>query len=355
MAPLSSPVELAPGVLSLDVCVSGNLCYLIELHIADLPRDPPGSRHTSESLITALEERVFRRTCFVNDVHLCGPAPRMLFGPSDPTIAFTAPQFGTATFWRRVQLVGARQTCSFEWPTGLVRTSATPGADTPSVSDRSAHVHAPSASTDLSGWLPGGSPKAGSARSRAFIAASASPGPPGTLRVHVAIGTASPETATPFDFDHNLWEVEDDDLASPQAFTRLMEIAVFERLCLFHGLQARGPAPRGLFTPSIGGRVFRRAVAARGAGCHYRVCWPAGMTRRAPLAPSTSSSFSPARLHRQPAHRVLHLAFLKALVHNCCPEALCVGAGLRDQARVLQQPPPVTSLGVSSGSTRLMK
>ena len=292
VGPIRSPVELAPGMLVLDVCVGGNLYYVIELRIADLPRDPPGSRHSSESLINALEDRVFRRVCFANDVHLCGPAPRMLFGPSNPMLAFIAPRFGTALFWRRVQQFGAHRTCSFEWPSGLVHSAPAPVADTPSVSDRSTHEHGPSASTDLSGSLPGGSPKANSARSRAFIAASAAPGPPGTLRVHVVIGAATLESATPLDFDSDLFEVEEGEQVSPLAFTRTMEVAVFERLCVVLWLQARGPAPRGRFIPPIGSRVFRRAVAARGDGCHFRVWLPAGLARRSPPDPSTSSSSS---------------------------------------------------------------
>ena len=36
MAPPRTLVELAPGVLSLDVCAGGNLCYRFELRIADL-------------------------------------------------------------------------------------------------------------------------------------------------------------------------------------------------------------------------------------------------------------------------------------------------------------------------------
>ena len=61
VGPIRSPVELAPGMLVLDVCAGGNLYYVIELRIADIPRDPPGTRHFSESLIHALEDRVFRR------------------------------------------------------------------------------------------------------------------------------------------------------------------------------------------------------------------------------------------------------------------------------------------------------
>ena len=292
VGPIRSPVVLTPGTLTLDVCAGGNLYYVIELRIADIPRDPPGTRHSSESLINALEDRVFRRVCYVNNVHLCGPAPRMSFGPVDPALAFVAPRFGTAPFWRRVQLFGALRTCSFEWPAGLVHSASTPIEDTPSASDRSSHEHGPSASTDLAGSLSGGSPKANSARSCAFVAAFAGPGPPGTLRVHVVIGAATLESATPLDFDSDLFEIEEGVQDSPSAFTRMMEAAVFARLCSMLGLQARGPAPRGRFIPPIGCRVFRRAVAARGAGCHYRVWLPVGLARRSPPAPSTSSSSS---------------------------------------------------------------
>ena len=52
-------------------------------------------------------------------VYLCGPAPRLHFGPLDPDLAFYAPRFGTPTFWRRLQLHGAYRICSFEWPAGM--------------------------------------------------------------------------------------------------------------------------------------------------------------------------------------------------------------------------------------------
>ena len=58
-----SPAALIPGTLTLHVCAGGDLYYVIDLRIADIPRDPPGSRHSSESLITALEDRVFRKVC----------------------------------------------------------------------------------------------------------------------------------------------------------------------------------------------------------------------------------------------------------------------------------------------------
>ena len=141
--PLRVPVALAPGVLSLDVCAGGSITYRLEVRVADLPCDPPGSRHSYGSLTSALEVRVFRGVCHEVGVHLCGPAPSMLFGPADPTLAFIAPRFGTGPFWRRVQLHGAFRTCSFEWPAGLVPVASTPAAVTPSVSDRSAFVLEP--------------------------------------------------------------------------------------------------------------------------------------------------------------------------------------------------------------------
>ena len=312
LAPLRAPVELAPGVLSLDVCAGNELTFHFKVRVADLPCDPPGSRHSFGSLVSALEERVFRSVCHECGVHLCGPAPTMLFGPADPTEAFIAPRFGTGPFWRRVQLHGALRSCSFEWPAGLVHVAATPTVVTPSVPDRSAYVLEPSGSVDPSGWLLGCSPKTGSARTRAFFPSCLNPPirQSGMLRVHVAARTLlrlEPETTISFDFDLNLFEDDDDGMASPQAFTRMMEVAVFARLCEEHGLQAPGPAPRGRFSPSIGCRVFFRAVAARGVGCHYRVCWPVGMYRRAPLPPlpsrcsSSSSSSTPSSPDCQPS------------------------------------------------------
>ena len=91
VGPTRSPAALIPGTLTLHVCAGGDLYYVIDSRIADIPRDPPGSRHSSESLITALEDRVFRKVCYVNNVHLCGPAPRMTFGPVDPALASVAP------------------------------------------------------------------------------------------------------------------------------------------------------------------------------------------------------------------------------------------------------------------------
>ena len=69
-APLSAPSELAPGVLTLDVCVGGTLTYRVAVRISDLPQDPPGARHSSESLTAAIEERVFRRICHESGVYL---------------------------------------------------------------------------------------------------------------------------------------------------------------------------------------------------------------------------------------------------------------------------------------------
>ena len=154
VGPTRSPAALIPGTLTLHVCAGGDLYYVIDLRIADIPRDPPGSRHSSESLITALEDRVFRKVCYVNNVHLCRPAPRMTFGPVDPALASVAPRFGTGPFWRRVQLFGALRTCSFDWPAGLVHSDPTPGlVHSDLLPDRACHEHAPSASSELAGSL----------------------------------------------------------------------------------------------------------------------------------------------------------------------------------------------------------
>ena len=119
IAPPWAPTDLAPGVLILDASASGTPIYRLEIRIADLPRDPRGRQWTTEGLTAAIEDRAFRRVCFMTGVYLCGPAPRLHFGPSDPDLAFYAPRFGTPTFWRRLQLHGAYRICSFEWPPGM--------------------------------------------------------------------------------------------------------------------------------------------------------------------------------------------------------------------------------------------
>ena len=186
--------------------------------------------------------------------------------------------------------------CDHQPSAGLAATSETRavpvGIRQLSPPDRSASASVPFPTIDISVRLPGGGPKGPSARSRAFIAASASPGPPGTLRVWVTIGAASAETAIPFDFDHALWDAEEGVATTPRAFTRLIEEAAFARLCQRHGRIACGPAPRGVFIPPIGSWAFRRRVVASGAGCHYRVCWPASSALRAASTSSTSSSSS---------------------------------------------------------------
>ena len=109
----------------------------------------------------------------------------------------------------------------------------------PSVPDRSAHVPEPPGSIDLSGRLFGGSPMTGLARTRAFTAAAASPWPPGTLRVFVAMRCRprpAPEFTTCFDFDIILFDLNFVSRVRPLAFTRLLEEAVYARLCKVLGL-----------------------------------------------------------------------------------------------------------------------
>ena len=121
IAPPWAPTDLAPGVLILDASAGGTPTYRLEIRIADLRRDQPDRPWTVEGLIAAIEDRAFRRVCFMTGVYLCGPAPRVHFGPLDPDLAFYAPKFGTPSFWRRLQLHGAYRICSFEWPAGMTR------------------------------------------------------------------------------------------------------------------------------------------------------------------------------------------------------------------------------------------
>ena len=168
--------------------------------------------------------------------------------------------------------------------------AATPRVGPPSAPDRSAHVPEPLGLIDLSGRLPGGSPMTGVARTRAFNAAARSLGPPGTLRVFVAMRCRprpEPEFMTYFDFDISLFDSHFVSRVRPGAFTRLLEEAVYARLCEVLGLNIDGPAPLGEFTPRVGSRAFLRTVAARGAICLYRTWWPAA------ALPSSDSSSSP--------------------------------------------------------------
>ena len=199
----------------------------------------------------------------------------MLFGPADPSEACCAPPFGTGRFWSSVVLRGAFWTCSFQWPDGLVLGAATPAVASPAAPDRSAFVAVPSGSVELSGWLPGGSPRASSDRPPTFFPSCLNPPirQSGLLRVDVTAQTLlriEPDTTTSFDFYLNrrrgLLGGDGDGMANPQTFSRTMQVAIFEQLCEEHGLRAPGPAPRGRFTPPIGSRAFFRAVAARGVG-----------------------------------------------------------------------------------------
>ena len=194
-------------------------------------------------------------------------------------------------------------------------TTHTPYKQSRTHTHRSAFVAEPSGSVELSGWLLGGSPKASSDRSPTFFPSCLKPPirQSGLLRVHVTAQTLlriEPDTTTSFDFYLNrretLFEGDGVVTASPQNFDRSLQVAIFEQLCEEHGLLSPGPAPRGRFTPAIGSRAFFMAVATRGVGCHYLLCWPVGMisrerfneslracTRRALLSPSPSSGSSP--------------------------------------------------------------
>ena len=118
-APTWAPGHLAAGILTLDVSADYIPAMRFDICIRDLPRNPGAMPWTAEDLIAAIEDRAFRRICSVMGVYLCGPAPAMRWGPSDPVLAFFAPKFGTDAFWRRLQLHGAYRVCSFEWPPGM--------------------------------------------------------------------------------------------------------------------------------------------------------------------------------------------------------------------------------------------
>ena len=118
-APTWAPVHLAAGVLTLDVSADYVPTMRFDICIRDLPRSPDARPWTAEGLIAAIEDRACRRICSVMGVYLCGPAPAMRWGPSDPVLALFAPKFGTDAFWRRLQLHGAYRVCSFEWPPGM--------------------------------------------------------------------------------------------------------------------------------------------------------------------------------------------------------------------------------------------
>ena len=118
-APTSAPRHLTAGALTLDVSADFIPAMRFDICIRDLPRNPGVMPWTAEDLIAAIEDRAFRRICSVMGVYLCGPAPAMRWGPSDPGRALFAPEFGTNAFWRRLQLHGAYRVCSFVWPPGM--------------------------------------------------------------------------------------------------------------------------------------------------------------------------------------------------------------------------------------------
>jgi len=133
----------------------------------------------------------------------------------------------------------------------------------------------------------------GMARTRAFNAAVRSLGPPGTLRVFIALRCRprpEPEFMTYFDFDISLFDTHFVSQVLPGDFTRLLEEAVYTRLCEvleLHPLVGGGRVrPLGEFTPRVESRTFLRRVVARGAICLYRTWWPAA------ALPSSDSSSS---------------------------------------------------------------
>ena len=90
---------------------------------------------------------------------------------------------------------------------------ATPSGGPPAAPDGSAHESEPLGPCDLSVRLLGGSPMTGMARTRAFNAAARSLGPPGTLRVFIALRCRprpEPEFMTYFDFDIGLFDTRSD-------------------------------------------------------------------------------------------------------------------------------------------------
>ena len=150
-----APYEPTPGVLSLIVCAGDELTFRVQVRVANLPCNPPGSRHSFASLVSALEDRVFRSAGRECGVRLCGPAPALLFRPVVPTEAFRAPPFGSGCFWNGVAARGALWVCSFQWPDGSVLCGSTTAAASPTAPDRSASVAWPSGSGVLSGGLGG--------------------------------------------------------------------------------------------------------------------------------------------------------------------------------------------------------
>ena len=119
LATASAPRHLTAGTLILDVSADFIPALRLDICIRDLPRNPGALPWSAEDLIAAIEDRAFRRICSVMGVYLCGPAPAMCWGPTDPARALFAPEFGTNAFWRRLQLYGAYRVCSFDWPLGM--------------------------------------------------------------------------------------------------------------------------------------------------------------------------------------------------------------------------------------------
>jgi hypothetical protein len=137
----------------------------------------------------------------------------------------------------------------------------------------------------------------GMARTRAFNAAARSLGPPGTLRVFIALRCRprpEPEFMTYFDFDIGLFDTHFVSQVRPGDFTRLLEEAVYTRLCgvleLRPLVEGGWTRPRGEFTPHVETHAFLRRVEARGAICLYRTWWPAAAEPSSDSSSSQSSS-----------------------------------------------------------------
>ena len=149
LATASAPRHLTAGTLILDVSADFIPALRLDICIKDLPRNPGALPWSAEDLIAAIEDRAFRRICSVMGVYLCGPAPAIFWGPTDPVRGLFAPEFGTNAFWRRLQLYGAFRICSFDWPPGMTLgagpsavASTNPQARHPTPADSTAHCEA---------------------------------------------------------------------------------------------------------------------------------------------------------------------------------------------------------------------
>ena len=281
-------VEYAAGASSLAGRVGNAPVFTVDGRMANLTSDPSGQRHCPSSRTSAQGVQHRRAVRLKRSAGCDEPAPTAAVDPADPVRPLYDPTPGSAPWQRLARLHDAAQTSSIHRPANPARAVAAVKVATPSPFGRSARTPDCPCSVEVSGRLLGGAPKTIAPRTRTFY-------PPirqsGMLRVEVTAhvpGQLNPAVTNTYDIDLTLFET-----GRGEAFSRFMQVALFEKICGERGCHSSEPAPRGRFSPPIGSRAFFRAVADRGVSCHYRVSWPDNMDPL-PRPPSsiTGSSYS---------------------------------------------------------------